>query len=79
MPSGFLVYAFDLQLLDPVVRILAVYEDSDHEHLPAGIQGTQSIFHVRSSGLMRDLEGPWSIRSEESLHDLAGLISAGIV
>ena len=52
------------------------HEDCYNEHLPSGIQGTESIFHIRAPCLVRDIKGTRSVGIEKRLYDLLRLIPA---
>lgn len=72
----FLFHSLYLQMLDAVFRLVVVDKDCDREHLASCIQGSKSIFHVRSASSVVDVKGTRSIGLEERFHDLLGLITA---
>ena len=73
------VHPLYLQLLDLIFRFIEIYKDRHCKHFSSGIKYSKSIFHIRTSGLMIDDKGTWSIRLEERFQYLTGLIAAGIV
>ena len=64
----------DFQLLYLVAPVFVVDEKGDHEYFPAGIQRSQSIFHVGPGGLVCDCERPGGIVVEEGLGNLPCLV-----
>ena len=53
-------------------------EYRDQEHLSAGVQGAECIFHVCSAGLVDYLEITWSIGLEEGSEQLRCLVAAAV-
>ena len=68
----------DLELLYLVGFALGTHEDGDGVILPAGVEGSEGIFHVVASRGMVHLEGTRRVALEEALDDLAGLGLAGV-
>ncbi len=69
----------DLQLLDRVA-VLAFTDEYCHlEKLSSRIEITQGVLGIGSGGCMVDLKGAGSVRREERLQDLLGLVAARVI
>ena len=63
-----------LELLDLVSSVgFRGDENGYDEHLSAGVQFAERVFHVGPGGLVRDVEGARGVSVEKGLDDLAGL------
>ena len=51
-----LIHSFNLKMLDAVLRVMIIDKDRYSKHFTSRIQCTESIFHVRPSCLMIDIE-----------------------